>query len=414
MTESTALDVANLPALPGGWSYAALEDLLEPNGISYGIVQPGNHDLAGIPIVRVKDLKAGRIIRENPLRVSSEIEEKYSRTRLKGGEVLVSLVGSVGETAVASGDLSGWNVARAIGVLRVSGEVSPSWLKICLAGDVAQHYMHSHLNTTVQATLNLRDLRKVPIVLPSERDRRAITDVAAALDSKIAVNERIAATALDLADARYACSVRELDLGPETFGSTATVVGGGTPSTKMEGYWGGEIAWTTPTDVTALSAPYLFETGRTITDQGLDNCASQLYPAQSIFMTSRATIGAFALPQMPAAVNQGFIVVLPQTEELKWWLLHEMRSRVDEMIGLANGSTFLELSRKNFKAMPIRLAGDRSITEFAQAVSPLHARAAQATAESRTLATLRDTLLPQLMSGKLRVREAEKIVEAAV
>src|SRR5690606_5506851 len=123
---------------------------------------------------------------------------------------------------------------------------------------------------------------------------------------------------------------------------TATVAGGGTPSTKVEGYWGGEIAWSTPTDVTALTAPYLFETGRTITAKGLENCASQLYPAQSILMTSRATIGAFALPQMPAAVNQGFIVVLPPTEELRWWLFHEMRSRVEEMISLANGSTFLE------------------------------------------------------------------------
>ncbi|CAM5665539.1 Type I restriction modification DNA specificity domain-containing protein OS=Streptomyces fumanus OX=67302 GN=GCM10018772_10290 PE=3 SV=1 [Streptomyces fumanus] len=117
---------------------------------------------------------------------------------------------------------------------------------------------------------------------------------------------------------------------------------------------------------------------------------------------------------MPAAVNQGFIVVLPPSEELRWWLLHEMRSRVDEMISLANGSTFLELSRKNFKAMPIRLASDQGVAEFAQAVSPLHGRAAQAAAESRTLATLRDTLLPQLMSGKLRVRDAEKIVEDAV
>lgn len=414
MAKPASVDVANLPELPGGWSYAVLENLLESNGISYGIVQPGNHDPAGIPIVRVKDLKAGRVNREDPLRVSSEIEEKYSRTRLKGGEVLISLVGSVGETSVATSDLSGWNVARAIGVLRVSDEVSASWLRICLSGDVAQHYVRSHLNTTVQATLNLRDLRRVPIVMPPERERQAIAGVIGALDEKVAVNERISTVALELADAQYARAVQELDFGPETFGSTATVVGGGTPSTKEDGYWGGEIAWTTPTDVTALSAPYLFETGRTITDKGFENCASQLYPAQSIFMTSRATIGAFALPQIPAAVNQGFIVVLPPTEELRWWLLHEMRSRVEEMISLANGSTFLELSRKNFKAIPIRLASDQSIAEFSRAVSPLHRRAAQATAESRTLATLRDTLLPQLMSGKLRVLDAEKIVEDAV
>ncbi|QJS10804.1 restriction endonuclease subunit S [Streptomyces argyrophyllae] len=267
--------------------------------------------------------------------------------------------------------------------------------------------------TDMAPYLSLSDQRRIQIALPVIERQRGIAEVLGALDDKIAANERITAAALELADTHYARTARELDFGSETFGSVATVVGGGTPSTKTEEYWGGGIAWTTPTDVTALSAPYLFETSRTITSAGLDNCASQLYPAQSIFMTSRATIGVFALPQVPAAVNQGFIVVLPPTEELRWWLLHEMRSRVGEMISLANGSTFLELSRKNFKAMPIRLADAQVVAEFAQAVSPLHGRAARAAAESRSLAALRDTLLPQLMSGKLRIRDAEKIVEEA-
>lgn len=263
-------------------------------------------------------------------------------------------------------------------------------------------------------TLNRNHVHPVVISWPVSEEQEVISGLLGALDDKIAVNERITKVALDLADSQYVRAVRGVGFGPETFGSTATVAGGGTPSTKAAEYWGGEVAWTTPTDVTALSAPYLFRTSRTITGEGLENCASQLYPAQSIFMTSRATIGAFALPQVPAAVNQGFIVVLPPNEDLRWWLLHEMRSRVDEMISLANGSTFLELSRKNFKAMPIRLASDRRIADFARAVSPLHGRAARAAAESHTLAGLRDTLLPQLMSGKLRVRDAEKIVEDAV
>ncbi|MEU8522880.1 restriction endonuclease subunit S [Streptomyces sp. NPDC048577] len=405
---------SHLPALPQEWTYVALEDLLEPNGISYGIVQPGTAMQNGIPIVRVKDLKEGRVLQDEPLRVSPEVEEKYSRTRLRGGEVLLSLVGSVGETAIVTSELAGWNVARAIGVLRVSERVSAHWLKICLDADAAQQFVLTRLNTTVQATLNLRDVRNIPIVMPPRRDRVAISEVLQVLDDKIAANDCIAAKSLELADAQFDLASHGLDFGAETFGSVAAVVGGGTPSTKVAEYWGGEIAWTTPSDVTALSSPYLFETSRTITTTGLDNCASQLYPAHSIFMTSRATIGAFALPQIPAAVNQGFIVVLPPSDEMRWWLLHEMRSRVDEMISLANGSTFLELSRKNFKAMPIRLPSGESLVEFARLAAPLHERAAQASAENRALAELRDTLLPQLMSGKLRVRDAERIVEDAV
>jgi type I restriction enzyme S subunit len=130
-------------------------------------------------------------------------------------------------------------------------------------------------------------------------------------------------------------------------------------------------------------------------------------------MTSRATIGAFALPQIPAAVNQGFIVVTHPNEDMRWWLFHEMRARVDEMHSLANGSTFLELSRKNFKAMLIRLPADETLQQFSSTVGPLHRRAAQASSENSTLNDLRDTLLPKLMSGQLRVKDAERIVEDA-
>src|SRR5699024_12648278 len=104
-------------------------------------------------------------------------------------------------------------------------------------------------------------------------------------------------------------------------------------------------------DVTALRSTYLFNTARSITQFGLDNCASELYPAQSIFMTSRATIGAFSIPQIPAAVNQGFIVVIPLTDNLQCCLFHEMHSRFDDMLSLAYGSTFRELSRKNIYSM---------------------------------------------------------------
>ncbi|MEV8389808.1 MULTISPECIES: restriction endonuclease subunit S [unclassified Streptomyces] len=259
--------------------------------------------------------------------------------------------------------------------------------------------------------INLPAIRGLLIPVPVLSEQNSIARILGALDDKIAVNERIAAAALELADTLFNQAAFSLAFGEETFGSVATVAGGGTPSTKVDEYWGGKLSWTTPSDVTALPSPYLFETSRSITELGLENCASQLYPALSIFMTSRATIGAFALPQVPAAVNQGFIVVLPPNEEMRWWLLHEMRSRVDEMMSLANGSTFLELSRKNFKTMQIRLPDATGVATFARTAAPLHSAAALAARENKALAALRDTLLPQLMSGRLRVKDAEKIVE---
>jgi type I restriction enzyme S subunit len=259
--------------------------------------------------------------------------------------------------------------------------------------------------------LSLSDIEELKIGIPPLDQQDGVIGLLGALDDKIAVNDRIAATALVLADTLFEEAASDLPFGPESFGTAASVYGGGTPSTSQPSYWDGDFAWTTPTDVTALNAPYLFRTSRTITDAGLANCASQLYPSGSIFMTSRATIGAFAVPQLAAAVNQGFIVVVSPRDELRWWLFHEMRSQVDEMLSLANGSTFLELSRKNFKAMPVRIASQEVLVRFDSKVAPLHQRAAEATQESTTLSKLRNTLLPKLMSGEIRVRDAEKVVE---
>ncbi|WP_430502577.1 restriction endonuclease subunit S [Micromonospora trifolii] len=271
-----------------------------------------------------------------------------------------------------------------------------------------------YLTGSTQPKLTQASLNSIRVSLPQRHEQDAIVAVLRALDDKIAVNDRIAECSLALADAHFSRAVEGVPTGPETFGSLAQVGGGGTPSTKVPEYWDGNIAWATPSDVTALGAPYLFGTSRRITDAGLDNCASVLYPAGSIFMTSRATIGAFAFPRVPTAVNQGFIVVVAPDEELAMWLFHEMRDRVDEMRSLANGSTFLELSRKNFKAMGVRLPTPAVRKEFAGKAIPLHQRAAAATAENATLTKLRDTLLPELMSGRLRVRDAEKVVEEAV
>src|SRR5437868_589118 len=90
-------ELLDLPELPPGWEYHSLTDLVdEGRGISYGIVQPGSHDSSGIPILRVNNIRDGRISTADMLQVSPTIEANYRRTRLQGGEVVLSLVGTLG------------------------------------------------------------------------------------------------------------------------------------------------------------------------------------------------------------------------------------------------------------------------------------------------------------------------------
>lgn len=244
-------------------------------------------------------------------------------------------------------------------------------------------------------------------------EQQSIAQVMGALDDKIVANTKLASTVDALTTNLFHQAVHGVTFSDQTFGDIAIVSGGGTPSTKVPEYWDGDVPWATPTDVTSLEGPYLEWTNRTISQAGLSACASVLYPAGSILMTSRATIGAFAIAQTPMAVNQGFIVVQPVDPGLNFWILHEMRSRVEEFISLANGATFLELSRGNFRKFKVRLADTKTMETFGRQAETLHAVARTALRENTKLATTRDTLLPQLMSGKLRVKDAEKVLEGA-
>ena len=160
-----------LPVIPDGWRYESLGDLVEERGVSYGIVQPGSETADGVPIVRVNNIRNGRIDTTDMLKVEAEIEAQFLRSRLRGGEVLLTLVGTLGEVAIVPDNLRGWNVARAVGVIPVRKEPGSLWVSICLRSAFIQHCIRTWATTTVQATFNLRDLTKLPI--PSHRLTRA-------------------------------------------------------------------------------------------------------------------------------------------------------------------------------------------------------------------------------------------------
>jgi type I restriction enzyme S subunit len=249
--------------------------------------------------------------------------------------------------------------------------------------------------------LNKSRFSDVQISLPPLDEQRRIAGVLGALDDLIEVNRKLIADLVASADVIASTYLGRGDV--RTFAEVCEIFGGGTPSTRDQSFWNGIIRWATPSDITALPSPYLFDTDRHITQAGLDACSSKLMPVGSILMTSRATIGAFAVAQVPTAVNQGFIAVEPRTEVDRWFLFHEMRRRVPEFIQRANGSTFLELSRGVFKALTVCLPSVTDREELHGKVAPLHAAAAALQVEIQELAQTRDELLPLLMSGRVRV-----------
>jgi len=403
------------------WREVTLGELCDENG---GSVQTGpfgsqlhasSYVNDGVPCVMPQDIGDNLISTDKIARVSSDDRNRLARYALETGDIVFSRRGDVGRRALVHPGSDGWLCGT--GCLRIRLGMSlgdAQFISYALGTVETRGWILRHSVGATMANLNTSILRSTPLSVPGERSRLAIGGLLGALDDKIAANAELARTADRLACGLFTRSVAGVESGPRSFGDLCAVGGGGTPKSSEPAFWSGDTDWATPTDVTRLSGPYLRSTAKRITSEGLAACASRLYPVNSILMTSRATIGSFALAKAPMAVNQGFIVVNPTDKSLRCWFLHEMRSRVDEFKSLANGATFLELSRGNFKKLPVRLADPAAMTEFCARAGGLHDLANQALIESDALARLRDTLLPHLMSGRMRVRDAEKTVSDAV
>jgi type I restriction enzyme, S subunit len=123
------------------------------------------------------------------------------------------------------------------------------------------------------------------------------------------------------------------------------ILGGGTPSRTEESYFGGGIAWATPTDITSLDGLYISATKETITETGLKNSSTKLMPSGSVLLTSRATIGFTAVSQVPICTNQGFVNFICGPDLVPEYLAYWLKTQKAKFIQHAGGTTFKEIAR---------------------------------------------------------------------
>ena len=189
----------------------------------------------------------------------------------------------------------------------------------------------------------------------------------------------------------------------EPVGDVVDCVGGGTPSTAEPKYWeGGTHHWTTPKDFSSLRAPILLDTDRKLTDAGIAKISSGLLPVGTLLLSSRAPVGYLALAAMPVAINQGFIALKCNERASNFFMLNWCQANMAEIESRATGTTFAEISKQNFRPILVVLPPKELMAAFTAKVAPFYAQITANLHQSRTLATLRDTLLPKLLSGELQ------------
>jgi len=203
--------------------------------------------------------------------------------------------------------------------------------------------------------------------------------------------------------------------GVSTLGEVLEIAGGSTPSTKELSYWDGNYWFATPKDLSSAISPILSETERKITQDGVNQITSGQLPAGTLLFSSRAPIGYLAITAVPISINQGFIAVKKESQLSPYYMYSWCKEYMETIIGHANGTTFLEISKSNFRKIKAILPPKHLVEAYALYSKSYFDLLEYNTKELLRLARIRDSLLPKLISGDLELSETmiKKIMESA-
>ena len=250
-------------------------------------------------------------------------------------------------------------------------------------------------------------LEELELSVPDLEEQRRIGAFLARIDEKIALNDRINDNLEQQAQSYF----QELfvdNADPEwaigTISDLGTVVGGSTPSkAKPEYYTESGIAWITPKDLSINKSKFVSHGENDITELGLKNSSAAIMPEGTVLFSSRAPIGYIAIAAGEVTTNQGFKSVVPKPEIGTPFVYFFLKNTLPVIEGMASGSTFKEVSGSTRKNVPAVIPDAETLAKFSDFCAPIFAQQRILEEQNQSLATLRDNLLPKLMSGEIDV-----------
>ena len=418
--------------VPDDWKILPFESLFRDNkSIAVGVMYPGLDTPGGVPLLKVGDVKNGLVSVRPSYCISAATNEEHKRTQLVGDELLITLVGNPGECIVATSAMAGWNPARAIAVVRLHDTSLRTYLKAVLESTPGKHLIDAVLNTTVQKTLNLKDVRQLPIPLPSRFVIEEISSIANSLIQRIAVlretNTTLEAIAQEMFKSWFVdfdpVHAKQQGRAPEGMDEATAAL---FPDSFEESELGlVPIGW----EVKSLGDLLVPKRGKSITkskciDGDIPVVAGGLEPA---YFHNQGNVCSPVVTISASGANAGFVrlyqqdiwasdcsfVSAEQTDATFFWYAF-LKFNQDKIYSMQQGaaqphiypSDLMRLSISSPKSCVMR-------NVFNGFVSPLFESIGLANSKIKTLASLRDTLLPRLISGQLRLPEAEAVLEEA-
>ncbi len=271
---------------------------------------------------------------------------------------------------------------------------------------------------TVFDTITMKSFKDIEIPHPPIETQKRIAETLTAFDDKIETNNRINELLEETAQILYRSwfidfdpydEFKDSELGEipvefevTEFSNLCETYSGG-PRQNTDDYIGNKYKWLTAKDISSNSISTIYNTERKLNEKAMEDNVMTLMEPNSVLLTSRATIGEVIINKEPMATNQGYICIEPAKEIPSHYLLHLVNSKKDVIKNRATGSTYPEISQSGFESIPIPLAPKEDRIRYEETVAPIYDCMYHNLKENNTLSELRDTLLPKLMSGEIRL-----------
>ena len=366
---------------------------------------------SGVPVLNGSNLE-GFSLSEKAFRfVTKEKADSLNKANAHRGDIVITHRGTLGQIVFIPQDsrYDRYVISQSQFRVRCNDKVLPEYLVYYFHTPLGQHKLLSNASQVGVPALARPSstFQQIEVELPELSIQKRVVEIITTIQKKIENNQELNDNLEQQAHSYF----QELfvdNASPEwttgTISDLGTVVGGSTPSkAKPEYYTESGIAWITPKDLSINKSKFVSHGENDITELGLKNSSAAIMPEGTVLFSSRAPIGYIAIAAGEVTTNQGFKSVVPKPEIGTPFVYFFLKNTLPVIEGMASGSTFKEVSGSTMKNVPAVIPDAETLAKFSDFCAPIFAQQRILEEQNQSLATLRDNLLPKLMSGEIDV-----------
>lgn len=349
-----------------------------------------------IPFVTPKDIQGTKHILSTERKITSFGLNSVKGAILPKGAICVSCIGNIGYVGKTITNCVSNQQINSI----VPSENTNSDYVFYLMKWLWPYFKNYEGQSTALSILNKSQFSKIEIPCHSRKQQDDIANILNNIDDRIelnnAINNNLHEQAQAIFDLFYEKSSKHC-----YFTDLISVFGGGTPKTGNPDFWNGDIPFFTPKDI---ASPYTFRTEKYISNDGLAHCNSRLYPENTTFVTARGTVGKVCLAGLPMAMNQSCYALISRSIDPILVYFYVLKTVV-ALKHKATGAVFDAIITRDFETEKIAVLTGRDMQQILAIIKPIMKLIHLNAEESMKLVSIRDSLLPKLMSGELDVSD---------